>query len=407
MKHREEFVLRALEPNANIADLCREYAVSRKTGYKWIGRFKKLGVAGLEDESRRPRDSPHATAGTVVEEIVRLRVAHPTWGPKKLKPLLEAIHGKAPSLNTIARVLTRTGLSHAVKRTRRAFAEPDGGRLPVHVRAANDLWTVDFKGWWRTGDQARCEPLSVRDAFSRFVLELRALPDTRTESVRARFIRLFKAHGSPKAILVDNGPPFGTTQNPLGLTALSAWWWSLGIQVHHTRPAKPQDNGGHERMHADIANEVETSRMLNIRAQQAVLDRWRHEFNHHRPHEALGQRPPAAFYKRSARRWSPHYKPPKPRNAAERRLGNRGQVFFRGESTFISGALAFQTVALEPLDMATYRVWFGHLLIGWLRVVTTSASRELRFEWAQRLRPLVKVHPPRRGRQLKAAARRA
>ena len=175
-------------------------------------------------------------------------------------------------------------------------------RKHVVVEAPNDVWTVDFKGWWTTRDGRRCEPLTVRDAFSRFILALRILPRSDTDGVRAVFEELFERHGLPKVIQSDNGAPFAAGRSLAGLTKLSAWWISLGIDVVRSRPGCPQDNGAHERMHADISVELQTQAAQSIRAQQRACDDWRVEFNHMRPHEALGLETPADVYRSSPRR---------------------------------------------------------------------------------------------------------
>lgn len=206
MTLREEFVLRALEPGANVSALCREYEISRKTGYKWLQRFREAGRAGLEDMSRRPHHSPLRTSGEIVMRILELKADHPRWGPKKIHVLLVRSFGidEVPSMRTVAHVLDRAGL---VQRRRK--------RVPAHgvvksrpeteVEEPNDLWTVDFKGWWRTVDGRKIEPLTVRDAYSRFVLAATALEGSRTEHVQPAFTELFERHGLPKAIQVDNG----------------------------------------------------------------------------------------------------------------------------------------------------------------------------------------------------------
>lgn len=394
MKMRQEFVLCALAPGAKIAALCRAYEISRKTGYKWIARFKQDGLLGLDDQSRRPTRSPELLSGIVVQEIIRLRIAHPTWGPKKIHPFLVVEFGRhAPARSSIARVLERTGL--AVARPTTLRYPVTAGRQRVHVRQCNDLWTVDFKGWWTTRDQARCEPLSVRDAYSRFILTLALSANTTGKEVRRVFTRLFETYGMPKAILVDNGPPFGTPLNPLGMSEIAGWWWSLGIEVHHSRPRKPQDNGGHERMHRDIAAEVQTFPARNLREQQIALEHWRHEFNHVRPHEALGQKTPAAFYKKSQRRWRERQQPQPPRNAQLRKLGTRGQISFRGAEAYVTSALAHQVVGVQPENLDTFRVWFCNLLIGTLRLTHHKQGPTITFEWATRKPPFVTLATPR------------
>jgi putative transposase len=223
MSLRRDFVLKALAKQVTFAELCRQYGISRKTGYKWVSRFQATGIDGLVDESRRPLSSPLEMTPEMSLEIVKVRHKHPSWGARKLTRLLERIHGmKAPSESTVTRVLERAKLLR--KRRKRPGPKFYPTQPPhVVVEAPNDVWTVDFKGWWRTADGTRCEPLTVRDAFSRFVLDLRILPSTSTEHVRPTFERLFARYGIPRAIHSDNGQPFASTQSIAGLSKLSAW----------------------------------------------------------------------------------------------------------------------------------------------------------------------------------------
>jgi transposase InsO family protein len=248
MNQKTEFVLKA-QQTENFRALCREYGISPKTGYKWMQRMLTHGLEGLNDESRRPRTSPEALAEEVVCRIVRLKERHRTWGPRKIRELYERQWGGTPSESSFKRVLERAGMTEK-KRVRKAG---QSGRITSKPKAEapNDVWTVDLKGWWND-PQGRCEPLTVRDEFSRFVLEARSLPNARTEHVRNCFESLFERHGLPSVIRSDNGTPFASVQGLLGLTKLSAWWIALGIDLERGRPGCPQDNGAHERMHRDL-----------------------------------------------------------------------------------------------------------------------------------------------------------
>jgi len=285
VKLREEFVLRALEPGANMSALCREYSISRKTGYKWVQRFRESGVEGLADLSRRPHCSPLRAAGESVLRVLKLRQAHPRWGPKKLHAVLARTMEAAdlPSIRTIARILERAGMvqKRGRRRTTTETRRPD---IPV-VQRCNQLWTADFKGWWRTNDGARAEPLTIRDAHSRFVLASELMQTTKASAVRIELERVFEQYGLPEAILVDNGSPLASTRSPGGLTTLSAWWVSLGVKLLRNRPAHPEDNGGHERMHLDMRYDVEDVAADDLDAQRIAVRKWRATFNHIRPHE--------------------------------------------------------------------------------------------------------------------------
>ena len=205
MNQRTEFVLRALGTD-NFRALCEEYEISTKTGYKWKERFLKEGLNGMGEHSRRPKKSPKELSETVVCEIVRLKQRHSSWGPKKLRHVYGRLHQKVPSESSFKRVLERAGMvEHRRVRRRQEAGRLYSGRKAT---AANDIWTVDFKGWWYGGEGQRCEPLTVRDEYSRYVLELRAVANARTETVRDCFEELFRKHGLPGAIRSDNGPPF-------------------------------------------------------------------------------------------------------------------------------------------------------------------------------------------------------
>jgi transposase InsO family protein len=249
---REEFVLRAKEADSNVAELCREHGISRKTGYKWLSRFETRGIEGLRDMSRRPRRVVQTT-GELVLRIQELRRAHLRWGPKKLRVLLvrEFKEKDVPSVKTVGRILQRLG-EPRLRRARRPPLPERRAVADVTVAKPNDLWTVDFKGWWKTRNGERCEPLTVRDAFSRFVLCMKVMASPGIAGVRTAFEQLFQQWGLPKAIRADNGSPFGCTRARAGLTQLSAWWVALGIEVIFGRPGHPEDNGAHERLHGDV-----------------------------------------------------------------------------------------------------------------------------------------------------------
>lgn len=364
MKVRHEFVLRALEPFANVTELSQEYGISRKTAYKWIKRFKERGLKGLEDLSRRPHSSPLRASGEAVLSVVRLRREHPTWGPKKLRVvLLRAMEAEeVPSERTIARIIDRAG--DLVRRRRRKPGARSTAAPEVAANEPNDLWTVDFKGWWSAKDGAKCEPLTVRDAKSRFVLCAELMTDTKSESVKRVFVRLFETNGLPLAIQVDNGPPFASPRARQGMTSLSAWWVSLGIRVIRGRPAHPEDNGAHERMHLDMRYEVEDVGATSVKIQQGLLDEWRNEFNHVRPHEALELQVPADHYHRSPR----PYKGPRPTrypvHYCVRTVASTGRVRYRGQLVRVGQGFRGYKVGLVPDGETCVRIKFYELDLG-------------------------------------------
>lgn len=368
MNERSEFVLRAIATD-NFRELCREYGISPKTGYKWKERFLLEGLAGMAEQSRRPDKSPTGLGESVVCEIIRIKEAHRQWGPRKIRELYARVHGRAmtPSESSFKRVLDRAGLVERRRLRKRA----ESGRLHSGRRASapNEVWTVDFKGSWHGARGGRCEPLTVRDEFSRYVLDLRRLEDARTQTVRARFEELFRKHGLPGAIRSDNGPPFASVHGLLGLTRLSAWWLALGIDLERGRPGCPQDNGAHERLHLDIARELEAARLGE---EQAVLDTWRKTFNEERPHEALHMRCPAEVYTRSPRTYRDEIDDLEYAGMRALRVTNAGCISLRGHWIFISGALAGWSIGLEATSQRNWDVWFGRLRLGQIDNQTMS-----------------------------------
>jgi putative transposase len=370
MSLKIEFVER-IEKGEKIAPLCREFKVTRTTGHKWWKRYKEGGYAALEEQSRRPRRAPLATAEDIVMAVLAERAAHPRWGPRKLEVVLRRRFGEqTPSERTVARILRR---AHKVRERRRRRPLNVVDRAPhVQAQAPNDVWSVDFKGWWRTLDGARCEPLTVRDAHSRFVLTTAIVP-TQEAAVRPVFERLFRRYGLPKSIQCDNGVPFISVRARAGLSALSAWWVSLGIAIVRSRPASPQDNGGHERMHSDMAAEVQAWPAVDQEAQQKALERWRQEFNHVRPHEALGGKTPADVYKVEEKRRPKVYTYPP--GMLVRRTDKRGFFALDGETYGLGLPFRGLTVGLQFVDRFHVRAWLHELDLGLLEVVpVVSAS---------------------------------
>jgi transposase InsO family protein len=364
MKLREEFVFKAMNGRASMSELCQEYGVSRKTGYKWLERFREHGLTGLCNASRRPHGSPNALSEAMVCKLIRLKMARPTWGPKKLINVYTRQYGEAdaPSLSSVKRVLEKAGFVTHRRRARRG----ENARVEERVEAqtSNDLWTVDFKGWWKTRDGVRCEPLTIRDGYSRFLLDLRALESTSSDAVRPAFESLFEQYGLPGAIRSDNGSPFASVNAPLGLSRLSAWWVSLGIHLDRIAPGRPDQNGAHERIHKDIRAELQLSPANDAEESQALFDEWKRTFNWERPHEALNMKFPGEIYQRSEHAYEPgpldiSYAP----NWMERRVSSAGTIKLLSNRIAISMALSGFTVGLQPEDRQL-GVWFDYLRLG-------------------------------------------
>jgi transposase InsO family protein len=367
MSLKIEFV-EQVKGGKSISSACRDFGISRQTGHKWLKRFREQGFNGLEEESRRPKTAPLATAEELVLAVLSTRDAHPSWGPRKLEVVLRRRFGElTPSERTIARILKRADRIRQRRRKRPVIDVADHAPT-VTAKLSNDVWTIDFKGWWRAGNGETCNPLTIRDAFSRYILAIELGPAT-TESVRSVLQRLFTKHGIPSTIQCDNGTPFVSVRSRGGLSRLSVWWLSMGIRIARSRPACPQDNGGHERMHADVSAEVQRHPALDAKSQQRVLDRWRQEFNHVRPHDALGGKTPAEVYapteKRRARP-SPYDYPPYTTTC---RVRSNGSFCFRGYVYPLAHALDGFDIAVEVLSLNKARLWFRDLDLGTFEIV--------------------------------------
>jgi transposase InsO family protein len=373
MSMKQEFVLRAVSGREAMSDLCAEYGVSRKTGYKWRERFIARGMDGLAELSRRPGSSPRSLDEDSVCRIIELKLAHPHWGARKLMEIWRRSYGDSlPSESSFKRILHKAGLVHKRQRRRKRL---EAGRLQQRreTTAPNQVWTVDFKGWWATRD-GRCEPLTVRDDFSRYVLLAKPLPSTRGEHVRQSFESLFERYGLPESIRSDNGSPFASASAPLGLTRLSAWWVALGIDLDRIDPGRPDQNGAHERLHRDIALEVQSLTGASLHKSTQALESWRRSHNEERPHEALDMKYPAELHETSARVWNGTPEDLEyPAGYIPRRVNSRhGGVKIRNRTVFVSTAVGGWSVGLKPLGSSELSVHFGPLELGQINLRTES-----------------------------------
>ena len=371
---RLRLVQAALKGRQPIAPLCRAAGVSRKTLYKWMDRFLANGQPALHDRSRRPRTCPRQTQRVWIERIRALRQEHRDWGAKKIRAKLRARFSRRhlPSVRTIAQWMQRLGLTQT--RRRRSRKGPPVLRPPLTVpRRPNQVWTVDFKGFFCTRDGRRVDPLTVRDLFSRFILLVRLLPDQSWWRVQAVFVRLFRRYGLPRVIRVDNGGPFGAT-GPAGLSRLSAWWTALGIRVEFIRPGHPEQNGAHEQFHRVL--KARTTRPVSVhpRAQQRRTDRYVRFYNEERPHEAIGQRTPAQLYRRGARALRCRTDWKYPRGWAVRRVRSNGQIKWQGRMRSIGEAFVGWTVGLKLQRGGRHQIYFRHIFLGELH-----AAEDVRF----------------------------
>jgi putative transposase len=326
---RLRFVSACLSGDASVTEVCERFEISRKTGYKWLDRYAAEGPSGLVDRSHAPLRHGRATDGALAEAIILLKLARPSWGPRKIVARLSLDHPDLawPSASTAGEILKRAGLVEPRHRRRRAA--PTLGGLTTPERP-NHVWAVDHKGWVRLGDGQRCEPLTVTDGFSRYLLVLSAGSSTREEQARPWFEAAFAEFGLPWAIRSDNGPPFASV-GVTGLSALSVWWTKLGIRHERITPGKPQQNGRHERFHRTLLEAMRPP-AADPAAQAERFDAFRQDYNHQRPHEALDQLPPAALYQPSPRKLPDQPpEPDYPPQAAVRRVRSNGEIKWRGE----------------------------------------------------------------------------
>lgn len=347
----------------SVAELCRRYAVSRKTGYKFIGRYVAEGVDGLKDRSRAPHHHPNAVDEEVAATILAVRARHPSWGPKKLRAWLERNDaGSAwPAQSTIGEMLNRHGLV-ARRRLRRHIA-PQPSPLSDAV-AANQVWGMDFKGWFRTGDGRRCDPFSLSDLASRYVLRLQALDRPDGEHVWPILDAAFREFGLPWRMRSDNGPPFASP-GAGGLSRLSVRLIKAGIILERIKPGKPQQNGRHERLHRTVKEETASPPATSLRAQQRRFDDFRQIFNQERPHEALGQQPPATHYQPAERSYCGRLVEPEYQADHQvRRVRHNGEIKWQGSRVFISQALVGEPVGIAEADDGRFEVHYGPVFLG-------------------------------------------
>jgi transposase InsO family protein len=346
----------------NVTELCERYGIDRSTFYLWLSRRETGDPRWFEDRSHAPKHCPHRTAEAVAEKVIAVRERFPAFGPKKVRArLMRDEPGTVwPAASTIGDILKRAGLV-TVRRVRRKAIET--GARPIRVAAPNDEWACDFKGWFRTLDGQRCDPLTLTDGCSRYLIEVRIAPQT-IQGTQPVFERIFQEHGLPRAIRCDNGPPFGS-DGAGGLTRLSVWWLKLGIRPHLTRPASPQDNGRHERMHRDLKAWASKPASASLREQQVRFDAFRHYYNAERPHEALGQVLPADLWTPSPRQMPG--KIPEPWYDADhevRRVLSSGDIKWRQGRVFVSEALMGELVGIIKQEDGSHLVRFCDVDLG-------------------------------------------
>jgi putative transposase len=374
MDERTRFVFALESGKFSMLELCSEYGISPKTGYKWLSRFREGGVVALADRSRAPHTCPHRMTEDMAALFLQERRKHPHWGPRKLLDRLSKSAPEAlqqmlqqgeclPAASTVGEALRRAGLVQSRKRRSRP---PHPGTTDLWSVAIepNDVWSADFKGEFRTRDGKWCYPLTVSDAASRYLLECKGLPSTEHAGAQPWFERLFRENGLPVAIRSDNGCPFCSV-GLCGLSRLSVWWMKLGIVHQRIAPGKPQQNGRHERMHRTLKAETTRPPAQDMQKQQERFAAFRQEYNQERPHESLGMQTPSSIWTPSGRSMPQHLKQPEYSGHMEvRSVKCNGEIKFLGHRPFISQVLVGENVALEEVDDGIWSLYFCNSLLG-------------------------------------------
>lgn len=362
MEEKVRFVLECEQEEWTMTELCEVYGIARETGYVWLRRYRERGLAGLVELNRAALRHRNQTPPETEQAVVELRQAHMRWGPRKLKRVLERdqAHQRWPAASTIGELLKREGLVVGRKQRRRtaAYTEP-----LAHADGPNRVWCADFKGWFRTGDGERIDPLTITDAYSRYLLRCQAVEKTDTVGARAIFEAAFREYGIPTAIRTDNGAPFASLAVG-GLSRLAVWWMKLGIVAERIEAGHPEQNGRHERMHRTLKQETAQPAAADRRAQQRAFDRFREEYNEQRPHEALGMQTPALVYEPSPRAYPARVpEPDYPTSMLVRSVHHQGQIRWKKHDVVVSQVLWGERVGLLPVDERWFTIYFAQFPI--------------------------------------------
>lgn len=376
---RKKFIMDWLTQAYSKSDLCRDYGISRPTGDKWIERFQAEGWTGLSDRSRAPKRQARAVPPDVAERLVELRERHPSHGPKKIRAQFKHAYPEAycPAESTIGEILAREGL--VMRRRRKARGCPSAERLQAS-QEINQIWCADFKGRVHARDGCPCDPLTITDAHSRYLLACHGLRRTNGERVKTVFERVFRAYGLPEAIRTDNGPPFASVALG-GLTPLAVWWIRLGIRPERIEPGCPQQNGRHERMHRTLKAWLQHRPAKDFRGLRMELAQFLEDYNNIRPHEALGQVPPSHVYAPSERVYTGRTPAMEyPAGRVKRYVKQSGEIAWKGRRWYLSVSLAGENVGLEECDENVIAIYFGPYKIGELDERKKQVLRAKRLE---------------------------
>ena len=365
MKEKEKFIDAVIKAEKPFKYICEDFGISEKTGHKWKNRFYEEGKLGLYEKSREAENHPNALPEDTVIAIIQLKTAHPYWGAKKILELFKKSRRNAevPSLSSVNRILSKANL---IKKRRVKSVSTDCRRLHAHIQPqeVNDVWAIDFKGYWRS-DGEICEPFTVRELVSRKILCAKLMQSKSSEAVRAVMTDLFKKYGLPKVIRSDNGTPFSSPNGVLSLTSLSAWWITLGITPDRTEKGSPGQNGSLERMHADIAREIEGKVRGGVLANQAVIDAWVEEYNSVRPNEAIGMKTPDEVFIPSERKYIGDYEEIEyPLGFLTRKVTAGGEIVLNSIRIAIGHSLKGLYIGLKPLENNSYEAYLADFILG-------------------------------------------
>ena len=365
MKEKEKFIDAVIKAEKPFKYICEDFGISEKTGHKWKNRFYEEGKLGLYEKSREAENHPNALPEDTVIAIIQLKTAHPYWGAKKILELFKKSRRNAevPSLSSVNRILSKANL---IKKRRVKPVSVDCRRLHAHIQPqeVNDVWAIDFKGYWRS-DGEICEPFTVRELVSRKILCVKLMQSKSSEAVRAVMTDLFKKYGLPKVIRSDNGTPFSSPNGVLPLTSLSAWWITLGITPDRTEKGSPGQNGSLERMHADIAREIEGKVRGGVLANQAVIDAWVEEYNSVRPNEAIGMKTPDEVFIPSERKYIGDYEEIEyPLGFLTRKVTAGGEIVLNSIRIAIGHSLKGLYIGLKPLENNSYEAYLADFILG-------------------------------------------
>jgi transposase InsO family protein len=358
VERRKQFVAEYLSGQGTLTELCQAHGISRPTGYAVLRRYAGQGELGLQERSRAPWRHPNQTPVEIEQAVLELRREHPRWGPVKLRAKLEKWEPQQawPATSTIGAMLDREGLTRHRRKRRRVprYSEPLAA-----ASEPNRVWCADFKGWFRSGDGTRIDPLTMMDGHSRYLLRVQAVEKTDTPRVQAICEAAFREYGMPLVIRSDNGAPFAS-RAVAGLSRLSLSWMKLGIRPERIEPGHPEQNGAHERMHRTLAEETACPPAYDARGQQRAFDSFRRMYNEERPHQALAMRTPGEVYAPSAREYPARVPEPEYGSALKvRRVHEHGQFWWNAERVFISEVLWGERIGLLPIDDRYYRVYFA------------------------------------------------